>query len=458
MHFDDTIAAISTPAGKGGISVIRISGRDAVEIADRIFYNEYGKSLLNAATHTVTHGFIKNSDGNIIDEVLATVMLAPRTYTRENVVEISCHGGLISTREILSAVLMAGARLAQAGEFTKRAFLNGRMNLCEAEAVIDIINASSSEAHSVSVHQLRGSLSKKIAEIRESLLSLTAHLQVLIDFADEDLEPLTDGEFLQGLRDCSKKTAELLSTAEKGRIIREGITTVIAGKPNVGKSSLLNLLCGDDRAIVTDIAGTTRDTVEESVSLGGVTLCLTDTAGIRDTSDTIEKIGVEKSRKALDDCELVIFMTDASKPLSEEDTDVMEYIKGKKVIVLLNKSENGISCDKEAFKTVSDRIIEFSVKERKGTEELETAVSDMFGLGEISVGDDAVITTARHKDALYKAQKALTSAIEAIEMGMEPNMTFIDIEDAVSALGEITGQTVGEEIVERIFHSFCVGK
>lgn len=458
MHFDDTIAAISTPAGKGGISVIRISGKDAVEIADRIFYNEYGKSLLNTATHTVTHGFIKNSDGNIIDEVLATVMLAPRTYTRENVVEISCHGGLISTREILSAVLMAGARLAQAGEFTKRAFLNGRMNLCEAEAVIDIINASSSEAHSVSVHQLRGSLSKKIAEIRESLLSLTAHLQVLIDFADEDLEPLTDSEFLLGLKNCKKKTAELLSTAEKGRIIREGITTVIAGKPNVGKSSLLNLLCGDDRAIVTDIAGTTRDTVEESVSLGGVTLCLTDTAGIRDTSDTIEKIGVEKSRKALDDCELVIFMTDASKPLSEEDTDVMEYIKGKKVIVLLNKSENGISCDKEAFKTVSDRIIEFSVKERKGTEQLESAVADMFGLGEISVGDDAVITTARHKDALYKAQKALDSAIEAIEMGMEPNMTFIDIEDAVSALGEITGQTVGEEIVDRIFHSFCVGK
>jgi len=458
MNFDDTIAAVSTPGGKGGISIIRVSGADAIDIADRVFKNEYGKTLAKASTHTITHGFAVRGDGSVIDEVLVSVMLAPHTYTKENVAEINCHGGVISTKEILSAVLNAGARLAQPGEFTKRAFLNGRMDLCEAESVIDIINAGSTEAHSVSVHQLRGALSESIGEIREKLLTLTAHLQVLIDFADEDLEPLSDDEYLSGLKDALYKTNKLLKTADRGKIIKEGVKTAIVGKPNVGKSSLLNLLYGEDRAIVTDIEGTTRDTIEETVSFGGVMLNLSDTAGIRETADTIEKIGVEKSKAIMENADLVIFVADARKPLDENDEFIMESIGNKNTIVLVNKSECDIVCDVDKLKSLSDNYIEFSVKTHKGLDELEETVSRMFKSGQICIGDDAVVTNVRHTDALRKAKEALESAINAIESGIELNMTFIDIENAISALGEITGQTVGEEIVDKIFHSFCVGK
>lgn len=458
MQFDSTIAAVSTPAGKGGISIIRISGTKAIEIADRVFTNEYGKTLSKADSHTITHGYATGSDGSVIDEVLCSVMRAPRTYTREDVVEINCHGGMISTRDILAAVLEAGATLAEPGEFTKRAFLNGRMDLCEAEAVIDIINARTHSAHKVSVHQLKGSLSESIGKIREKLLMLTAHLQVLIDFADEDLEPLSDEEYTDGLRSSLEDIENLLKTSERGKIIRDGVKTAIVGKPNVGKSSLLNLLYGEDRAIVTDIEGTTRDAIEESVSLGGVMLTLADTAGIRETTDAIEKIGVEKSKSIMDEADLVIFMTDAKRPLDENDRYIMESLEKKNTIVLINKSEEESLADKEELKSISHKIIEFSVKEKKGLDELEKTVAEMFSMGEISQNDDAVVTAVRHKDALIKARDALKGAINAIECGIELNMTFIDIENAISALGEITGQTVAEEIVDRIFHSFCVGK
>lgn len=458
MQFDSTIAAVSTPAGKGGISIIRISGTKAIEIADRVFTNEYGKTLSKADSHTITHGYATGSDGSVIDEVLCSVMRAPRTYTREDVVEINCHGGMISTRDILAAVLEAGATLAEPGEFTKRAFLNGRMDLCEAEAVIDIINARTHSAHKVSVHQLKGSLSESIGKIREKLLMLTAHLQVLIDFADEDLEPLSDEEYTDGLRSSLEDIENLLKTSERGKIIRDGVKTAIVGKPNVGKSSLLNLLYGEDRAIVTDIEGTTRDAIEESVSLGGVMLTLADTAGIRETTDAIEKIGVEKSKSIMDEADLVIFMTDAKRPLDENDRYIMESLEKKNTIVLINKSEEKSLADKEELKSISHKIIEFSVKEKKGLDELEKTVAEMFSMGEISQNDDAVVTAVRHKDALIKARDALKGAINAIECGIELNMTFIDIENAISALGEITGQTVAEEIVDRIFHSFCVGK
>lgn len=458
MRLDDTIAAISTPAGKGGISIIRISGADAVDIGDKVFKNQYGKTLHSAGTHTITHGYAVADDGRVIDEVLCSVMLAPHTYTGEDVVEINCHGGNISTREILSCVIASGARSAEPGEFTKRAFLNGRMDLCEAESVIDIINAKTTKAHSLSVHQLKGALSQRISDIREELLTLTAHLQVLIDFADEDLEPLSDEEYLEGLKQAVKDIDKLLATADRGKIIRDGIKTAIVGKPNVGKSSLLNLLYGEDRAIVTDIEGTTRDTIEESVILGGVMLSITDTAGIRETADKIEKIGVEKSKTAMEDADLVIFMADAKRGLDENDKYIMDSLRGKKTIALINKSEGQSLVNRQELAAISDVVIDFSVKENRGTDELEAAVSEMFSLGDIGENDDSVITNVRHKDALLKAKSALNSAVAEIESGIELNMTFIDIENAISALGEITGQTVGEEIVDKIFHSFCVGK
>lgn len=458
MRIDDTIAAVSTPAGRGGISIIRISGAEAIAVADKVFKNEYGKTLSGAVSHTITHGFAVREDGSVIDEVLCTVMKAPHTYTKEDVVEINCHGGIISTREILSAVLGSGARLAQPGEFTKRAFLNGRMDLCEAESVIDIINAKTSDAQSVSVHQLKGALSESIGKIRERLLMLIAHLQVLIDFADEDLEPLSDEEYLAGLKEAYTDIEKLVSTADRGKILKDGVKTAIVGKPNVGKSSLLNLLYGDDRAIVTDIEGTTRDAIEETVSLGGVMLNLADTAGIRETSDAIEKIGVEKSKSIMEDADLVIFMADATRPLDPNDEYIMKSLGGKNTIVLINKSEGEIKPDTAILKGISDKIIEFSVNEKKGLDVLEKTVSEMFSCGEIAQSDDAVVTSVRHKDALIKSKNALKSAIDAIESGIELNMTFIDIENAISALGEITGQTVAEEIVDKIFHSFCVGK
>ncbi|MBQ8588821.1 MAG: tRNA uridine-5-carboxymethylaminomethyl(34) synthesis GTPase MnmE [Clostridia bacterium] len=458
MRLDDTIAAISTPAGKGGISIIRISGTDAVGIGDKVFKNQYGKTLRKAATHTITHGYAMADDGRIIDEVLCSVMLAPHTYTGEDVVEINCHGGSISTREILSRVIASGARLAEPGEFTKRAFLSGRMDLCEAESVIDIINAKTTKAHSLSVHQLKGALSQRISGIRERLLTLTAHLQVLIDFADEDLEPLSDEEYLGGLKQAVKDIDRLLATADRGKIIRDGIKTAIVGKPNVGKSSLLNLLYGEERAIVTDIEGTTRDTIEESVILGGVMLSIADTAGIRETSDTIEKIGVEKSKTVMEDADLVIFMADAKRGLDENDRFIMDSLKGKKTIALINKSEGESLVDRQELAAIADTVIDFSVKENRGMDELEAAVSQMFSIGDIGENDDTVITNVRHKDALIKAKSALESAVAEIETGIELNMTFIDIENAIAALGEITGQTVGEEIVDKIFHSFCVGK
>ena len=457
MLFDDTIAAVSTPAGSGGISVIRVSGKDAVSVSDKVFRNDWGKTIGNAPSHTILHGYAVKKDGSVIDEVLCSVMLAPKSYTREDVVEISCHGSLISTKEILSNLIDAGARLAQNGEFTKRAFLNGRMDLCSAESVIDIINSDTESAHKISVNQLKGALSEEINSVRERLLTLISHLQVLIDFADEDLEPLTDEEYTTGLKCAAADIEKLLATANNGMIIKDGIKTAIAGKPNVGKSSLLNLLCGENKAIVTDIAGTTRDTIEESVTLGGVKLNLIDTAGIRETNNAIEKIGVERAKEAIDSADLVIFVTDAARCAEEDDFGILSAIDGKKAIVLVNKSEGTKVFDKSVLPD-GLKVIDFSVKTQMGLDELEGTIRELFDMGELSQSDDAIITNIRHRDALTKAHASLCSAISAIESGLELNLTFIDIENAISALGEITGQTVAEEIVDRIFHSFCVGK
>lgn len=457
MNLYSTIAAISTPYGTGGISIIRISGSEAVSIADKVFKATSGKKLCDVSSHTIHHGHITDKDGSVLDEVLVSLMKAPRTYTGEDTVEINCHGGLFNTKKVLEEVLKAGAVNAARGEFTKRAFLNGKLDLCRAEAVIDLINSKTNLEQEISVNHLGGALSKKINSLRERLLTLIAHVQVLIDYPDEELEPLTEDEFYVELKSINKDCESLLHSSEAGTLIKNGIDTAIVGKPNVGKSSLLNLLSGEEKAIVTDIEGTTRDAIEQSVTLGGITLNLADTAGIRETDDKIEAIGVEKSREYIEKSKLVIFVADAQAGIDENDKAIIKSLSGKAKIALINKcdvaSETGIIDNLKDF----DRIISFSAKTGKGMEELERAVKDMFEIGEIE-NNSNIITNARHRDALYSAKLSIDSAIAAIEAGISEDTTFIDLENAISNLGEIVGLTVSEEVVDKIFHSFCVGK
>lgn len=444
-----TIAAISTPAGTGGIAVIRISGDDAVLIADRVFR---GDKLEDAPTHTVHYGFAVDKDGNTLDEVLATVMRAPRTFTREDVVEISTHGGIWASRRVLRAILEAGAYPAEAGEFTKRAFLHGRIDLSQAEAVIDIINAKNELAQKNAVSQAEGSLSAEIDSIRNRLVSLCAAMQVAIDYPDEDLEDVTREDIIKTLTGCRQDVERLIKTADSGRIIQDGIATAIVGRPNVGKSSLLNRLAREDRAIVTDIAGTTRDVIEEYVELDGVMLRLMDTAGIRDTADTVEQIGVERSRKALEQADLVLVVLDAAAGLSAEDRQLLAETKDRTRIVLVNKT------DKDPTDLGIPDAILFSAKTGDGMAELSERIRQMYQLGEISANNGAVVTNMRHRKALDEAFLALSRCDAALAAGMPQDIVTIDINASMDALGEITGATVSEDIVSAIFHNFCVGK
>ena len=457
MNIFSTIAAISTPYGAGGISIIRISGSRALEIADKVFKASSKKKLREAQSHTIHHGHIVSEEGKVLDEVLASVMLSPRTYTGEDTVELNCHGGLFTTKRILEEVLKAGAENASRGEFTKRAFLNGKTDLARAEAVIDLINSKTNLEQSISVNHLGGKLSKKINSLRERLLSLIAHVQVLIDYPDEELEPLSDDEFMEELSSIKNEASKLLATSEAGSLIKNGIKTAIVGKPNVGKSSLLNLLSGEEKAIVTDIEGTTRDAIEQSVNLGGISLNLADTAGIRETEDKIEAIGVKRSKEYIEKSKLIIFVADATSGIDENDVEIIESLKGKKCVALVNKCDKAELKDESILKENFDRIIHFSAKTSEGLDKLEQTIKEMFEIGEIENNAD-IITNARHKDALIKAEAALSSAIESAQMGISADTLFIDIEDAISALGEIVGLTVSEEVVDRIFHSFCVGK
>ncbi len=458
MDIFSTIAAISTPYGTGGISIIRISGPDAIEIGDKVFFSPSGKTLAESDSHTICYGHIRDCENNKIDTVLVSLMKAPRTFTGEDTVEINCHGGIVVTNKVLAEVLKNGAVLADRGEFTKRAFLNGKIDLCEAESVIDVINSKTSLQHQISVNNLGGALSGKINSLRQRLIALCASIQVLIDYPDEGLEPVSDEEFAEELKNIYEETDSLLASCEKGKLIQTGIKTAIVGKPNVGKSSLLNLLSGENKAIVTDIAGTTRDAIEEHVSLSDIVLCLIDTAGIRETDDPIEKIGVSKSLDFIKDAQLIIFMADATTGLDGEDEKIISLCKGKKAIALINKTDSGNLVSKEELENHFDYVIEFSVKESKGTENFENAVKNLFEMGQIDVNATPVITNARHVDALFKAKKSLKSAIDAIESFIPIDTTFIDLEEAASSLGEIVGLTVSEEIVDRIFHSFCIGK
>lgn len=442
-----TIAAISTPQGTGGLSVIRISGDKAVEIADKIFR---GKSLKAVQTHTVHYGHIVDKKGEIIDEVLATVMLSPRTFTREDTVEISCHGGSVTTRAVLNAAIEAGAYMAEPGEFTKRAFMNGRIDLSQAEAVIDIINAKNELSRRNAVSQLGGTLSREIKAVRDELVHLAAQMQVIIDYPDEDLEDVTTEDIENICRSCANKLERLIKSADNGRMIKEGIKTAIVGKPNVGKSSILNYLAQDERAIVTDIAGTTRDVIEESVTINGIPLILSDTAGIHDTEDTVEKIGVEKSRRYIDSADLVIVVIDSATGIDSEDEAILKETEGKTRIILYNKTDIGGAEIEEG--------IAVSAKTGEGMDELAAEITRICRLDEIQSENGTVITNMRHKTALINAQSALADSAKALSMGMPTDIVSIDIAAAMEALGEITGETVRDSVVNDIFHNFCVGK
>ncbi len=448
-----TIAAIATPPGVGGIAVIRISGDDSVKICDSIFKG--GKRLSDAESHTIHYGFITDSSGAKIDEVLVSVMRAPKTFTREDVVEISTHGGTICVNRVLDAVIKAGAVPAEAGEFTKRAFLNGRIDLSQAEAVIDIINSSNTLSQRAALSQLEGALSKRIKEVRGSLVSLAARMQVLIDYPDEDLADVSEDEIYKIICECKANISNLLSSADSGKIIRDGIKTAIAGKPNVGKSSLLNALSGNDRAIVTDIAGTTRDVIEEYVNLDGIPLILTDTAGIHETDDTIERLGVERSKKSIDEADLVLAVLDGSGGLSDEDKEILKETKGKNRIIIINKTDLG---DRLTDIDESETVIRTSAVTGSGLKELAAEIKRIYKLGQIEQSGGAVITNMRHKKALDEAYDALSEAAQALESGMPADIASIDINAAIRSLGEITGETVSESIVSEIFHNFCVGK
>lgn len=456
---ETTIAAISTAMSASGIGIVRISGEDAMNVIARIYRSKNGrKNIKEVKTHTIHYGYIYDGD-ETVDEVLVMVMRGPKTYTGEDTVEIDCHGGVYAMKRVLETVLKNGAQVAEPGEFTKRAFLNGRLDLSQAEAVMDVIQAKSEVALKSSVQQLKGSVLRAVKEIRGKLLHHIAYIETALDDPEHfDLEGYPQ-ELLEVAEEQKKKVQKLLSSADDGKMIQEGIRTVILGKPNAGKSSLLNFLVGEDRAIVTEIAGTTRDTLEEYISLHGISLRIIDTAGIRETEDVVEKIGVEKARQMAEKADLILYVVDSSQPLDENDQEIMELLRGRKSIVIYNKTDLASAVDMGSLKEkTGSQVIPVSSTTETGVEELEKAIREMFFQGEISFDDEVYITNARHKAALEEAEKSLEMVTESIEAGMPEDFFSIDLMGAYEALGRILGESLGEDLVNEIFSKFCVGK
>ncbi|MEE0294369.1 MAG: tRNA uridine-5-carboxymethylaminomethyl(34) synthesis GTPase MnmE [Eubacterium sp.] len=459
MKVVDTIAAIATASGNSGIGIIRVSGDEAIEIVDKIFKSvNSDKKLVNVKSHTINYGHIVDND-KVIDEVLVSVMNGPHSYTGEDVVEINCHGGMIVIRKILEIVLKKGARTAEPGEFTKRAFLNGRMDLSQAEAVMDVINAKNEFALSSSIEQLNGRVSEKIKSLREKIIYNIAFIESALDDPEHISIDGYSEKLSKILEEVNGELSRLINNFDNGRIVKEGVKTVILGKPNAGKSSLLNLLLGEERAIVTDIEGTTRDTLEESINLNGVFLNLIDTAGIRDSEDVVEQIGVNKAKELAEKSDLVIFVADASKELDENDKEIINLIKDKQAIVLLNKSDLGtIINEKNVSEFDNKPVITFSAKTGDGLDELENKIRDLFYEGKVKYNDELYITNARQKESLINAKNSIEEVIKSVENDMPEDFYSIDLMDAYTYLGQIIGESVEDDLVNEIFSKFCMGK
>ena len=455
----DTIAAIATAMSNSGIGIVRISGDEALEVADRIFRpKKASRKVSDMETHTIYYGYVVDGE-EVVDEVMLLIMKAPRSYTCEDTIEIDCHGGVLVMKKILETVLKYGARPAEPGEFTKRAFLNGRIDLSQAESVIDVINAQNELALKSSVSQLQGAVLEKIKDIRAVVL----HEIAFIESALDDPEHVSlDGypEQLRGIMsDAHSKVKKLLDSSDNGKMLKEGINTAIVGKPNAGKSSLLNILVGEERAIVTEIAGTTRDILQEQIQIGGIGLNVIDTAGIRDTEDIVEKIGVNKSREYIEKADLIIYVVDSSTELDENDQEIIEAIQDKKAIVLLNKSDLDAKTDAAILQERLDKpILSISAKNNTGIHELEKLIEEMFFSGKLSFNDEVYITNIRQKNALAEAESSLKMVLQSIDDGMPEDFFTIDMMNAYEVLGTIIGESVGEDLVNEIFSKFCMGK
>ncbi len=457
----DTIAAIATAPGEGSIGIIRVSGADAVQIVAELFKKSNGICLTQVSNYTINYGHFTDGLGNTIDECLVSVMRGKKTFTGEDVVEVNCHGGFLPMQRVLEAIIRMGVRPAEPGEFTKRAFLNGRIDLIQAESIIDIIRAKTDEGLNVAIDQLKGKLSQQINNMRSELLGLLAVFEANIDFPEEDVPPVEYSKVSTEIQLLADKTASLIDSWHSGKIIRDGLKTAIIGKPNVGKSSLLNVLLREERAIVTDIPGTTRDTIEEVINLDGIPLRIIDTAGIRDSDDLVEQMGIAKSMELLDQADLILLVVDATDQIGAADTKMFELVKDKQVLVLLNKTDLVVKEDtvmqvNSCFN--KDSIISISAKEELGIEELTKSIKNLIFKGNISVNNQLTLTNSRHYIALVKANDHLNNLLDGLKEELPVDFLTIDLTSAYHYLGEILGETIGEDILDRIFSEFCIGK
>lgn len=459
MFNDDTIAAISSAPGEGGIGIVRISGNDSLNILSKIFKGYKDRDIKDLKSYTMRYGFIYDGDKKI-DEVIVSFMEGPKTYTTENIVEIYCHGGPIPVRRTLETVLKSGARLAEPGEFTKRAFLNGRIDLSQAEAVIDMIRSKTEKSMDAALDQLQGALANELKKVKDSLIDIMAHIEATIDFPDEDIDNVLYESLIKECDNAIIDIDKLIKTADTGKILREGLNTVIVGRPNVGKSSLLNALINENRAIVTDIPGTTRDVIEEQLNIRGIPINLIDTAGIRETNDVVEKIGVEKTKEYFNKADIIIFMLDYSEEYTEEDEEIFKLIKDKKTIILINKVDLPEKLDRRKIDKYrhGKTIIDVSIKDNKGIDLLKDEIYNFVYSGEVKYNQEILVTNIRHKNLLVKAKNSLINAKDTIVQRLPLDFVSIDIREALDSIGEITGETIQEDILNRIFSKFCIGK